>query len=98
MINSINFEDGDAKARAILGLCKTYGAAVVALTIDERGMAKTREQKLEVAKRLYALAVGEFGLDPGDLIIDPLTFTLGSGDEEFRGSAIETLEALFRQQ
>ena len=94
VINSINFEDGEAKARAILGLCKTYGAAVVALTIDERGMAKTREQKLEVAKRLHALAVGEHGLDPGDLIIDPLTFTLGSGDEEFRGSAIETLEAL----
>ncbi len=94
VINSINFEDGDAKARAILGLCQTYGAAVVALTIDERGMAKSREQKLEVAKRLYALAVGEYGLDPGDLIIDPLTFTLGSGDEEFRKSAIETLEAL----
>jgi 5-methyltetrahydrofolate--homocysteine methyltransferase len=94
VINSINFEDGDAKARAILSLCKTYGAAVVALTIDERGMAKGRRQKLEVARRLYALAVGEFGLDPGDLIIDPLTFTLGSGDEEFRASAIETLEAL----
>jgi len=94
VINSINFEDGEAKARAILGLCKTYGAAVVALTIDERGMAKSREQKLEVARRLYALAVTEYGLDPGDLIIDPLTFTLGSGDEEFRGSAIETLEAL----
>ncbi len=94
VINSINFEDGEAKARAILDLCKTYGAAVVALTIDERGMAKSREQKLEVAKRLYTLAVGEYGLDPGDLILDPLTFTLGSGDEEFRGSAIETLEAL----
>ena len=94
VINSINFEDGEAKARAILELCKTYGAAVVALTIDERGMAKTREQKLEVARRLHALAVGEYGLNPGDLIIDPLTFTLGSGDEEFRGSAIETLEAL----
>jgi 5-methyltetrahydrofolate--homocysteine methyltransferase len=94
VINSINFEDGEAKARAILELCKTYGAAVVALTIDERGMAKTRKQKLEVARRLHALAVGEYGLDPGDLIIDPLTFTLGSGDEEFRGSAIETLEAL----
>ncbi len=94
VINSINFEDGDAKARRILELCRTYGAAVVALTIDERGMAKSREQKLEVAKRLYALAVGEYGLDPGDLIIDPLTFTLGSGDEEFRGSALETLEAL----
>ena len=94
VINSINFEDGEAKARAILDLCKTYGAAVVALTIDERGMAKTREQKLEVAKRLHALAVGEYSLDPGDLIIDPLTFTLGSGDEEFRTSAVETLEAL----
>jgi len=94
VINSINFEDGEAKAQAILELCKTYGAAVVALTIDERGMAKTREQKLEVARRLHALAVGEYGLNPGDLIIDPLTFTLGSGDEEFRGSAIETLEAL----
>ncbi|HJW73408.1 MAG TPA: methionine synthase [Geothrix sp.] len=94
VINSINFEDGDAKARKILELCRTYGAAVVALTIDERGMAKTREQKLAVARRLYDLAVGEYGLAPGDLIIDPLTFTLGSGDEEFRGSAIETLEAL----
>lgn len=94
VVNSINFEDGDAKARQILELCRTYGAAVVALTIDERGMAKSRDQKLEVAKRLHALAVGEYGLDPGDLIIDPLTFTLGSGDEEFRGSALATLEAL----
>jgi len=94
VINSINFEDGDAKARAILELCKTYGAAVVALTIDEHGMAKSRAQKLAIARRLYDLAVGEYGLAPGDLIIDPLTFTLGSGDEEFRGSAVETLEAL----
>lgn len=94
VVNSINFEDGDARPRRILELCRTYGAAVVALTIDERGMAKSREQKLEVARRLYALAVDEYGMDPGDLIIDPLTFTLGSGDEEFRGSAVETLEAL----
>ncbi len=94
VVNSINFEDGDARPRRILELCRTYGAAVVALTIDERGMAKSREQKLEVARRLYALAVNEYGMDPGDLIIDPLTFTLGSGDEEFRGSAVETLEAL----
>jgi 5-methyltetrahydrofolate--homocysteine methyltransferase len=94
VVNSINLEDGEAKARQILALCRTYGAAVVALTIDERGMAKTREEKLAVAKRLHALAVGEFGLAPGDLILDPLTFTLGSGDEAFRGSAIETLEAL----
>jgi 5-methyltetrahydrofolate--homocysteine methyltransferase len=94
VVNSINFEDGEARARRILDLCRTYGAAVVGLTIDERGMAKTREDKLAVAKRLHALAVGEYGLDPGDLILDPLTFTLGSGDEGFRGSAVETLEAL----
>ena len=94
VVNSINFEDGEARPRQVLELCRTYGAAVVGLTIDERGMAKTRLQKLEVARRLHALAVGEYGLDPGDLIIDPLTFTLGSGEAEFRGAAVETLEAL----
>ncbi len=94
IINSINFEDGDEKPRKVLGLCKEYGAAIVALTIDEQGMAKTVEQKLAIAKRLYDMAVGEFQLSPEDLIIDPLTFTLGSGDEEFRKSAIETLKAI----
>jgi len=94
VVNSINFEDGEGKARKILELCKTYGAAVVALTIDEEGMAKPRERKVAIAHRLYDLAVKEYGLDPSDLIIDPLTFTLGSGDEEFRKSAIETLEAI----
>ncbi len=96
VVNSINFEDGEAKARKILDLCKTYGAAVVALTIDERGMAKSIEDKVAIAKRLHALVVGEYGLDPGDLILDPLTFTLGSGDEEFRASAVATLEAIRR--
>ncbi|HET6329938.1 MAG TPA: methionine synthase [Holophagaceae bacterium] len=94
VVNSINFEDGETKARKILDLCKTYGAAVVALTIDERGMAKSVEDKLAISRRLHALVVGEYGLDPGDLIIDPLTFTLGSGDEEFRKSAVATLDAL----
>ncbi len=94
IVNSINFEDGEGKARQILGLCRTYGAGVVALTIDEQGMAKSREDKLKVAKRLHALACGEFGLHPSDLLIDPLTFTLGSGDEEFRASAVATLEAI----
>ncbi len=94
VVNSINFEDGEGKARRILELCRTYGAAIVALTIDEHGMAKTRGEKLAVARRLHALAVGDYGLDPGDLILDPLTFTLGSGDEAFRGSAVETLEAI----
>jgi 5-methyltetrahydrofolate--homocysteine methyltransferase len=94
IVNSINFEDGEARARRILDLCRTYGAAVVALTIDEEGMAKTTERKVEIAKRLHALVVGEYGFDPADLIIDPLTFTLGSGDEEFRGSAVATLDAI----
>jgi len=94
VVNSINFEDGEAKARRILDLCRSYGAAVVGLTIDEEGMAKTRERKLAVAERLHALVVDEYGFNPSDLIIDPLTFTLGSGDEGFRGSAVETLEAI----
>jgi 5-methyltetrahydrofolate--homocysteine methyltransferase len=94
VVNSINFEDGEAKARKVLDLCRTYGAAVVALTIDEEGMAKTKERKVAIAERLYKLVVEEYGFHPSDLIIDPLTFTLGSGDEEFRKSAIETLEAI----
>ncbi|MBS1785180.1 MAG: methionine synthase [Acidobacteria bacterium] len=96
VVNSINFEDGEGKARKILDLCKAYGASVVALTIDEKGMAKSVEDKVAIAKRLHALVVGEYGLDPGDLILDPLTFTLGSGDEEFRKSAAATLEAIRR--
>ncbi len=94
VVNSINFEDGEAKARQVLDLCREYGAAVVALTIDEQGMAKTVERKLEVAARLVELVVGQYGFDPGDLILDPLTFTLGSGTEEFRRSALDTLDAL----
>jgi 5-methyltetrahydrofolate--homocysteine methyltransferase len=94
IVNSINFEDGEGKARKILDLCKAYGASIVALTIDEQGMAKTLERKVQVADRLVKLVVEEYGFHPSDLIIDPLTFTLGSGDEEFRGSAVATLEAL----
>jgi len=94
VVNSINFEDGEARARKVLELCRTYGAAVVALTIDEQGMAHSAERKLAVAQRLHDLVVGEYGFNPSDLIIDPLTFTLGSGDETFRGSAVATLEAI----
>ncbi len=94
VVNSINFEDGEAKARKILDLCKAYGAAVVALTIDERGMAKSVEDRVAVAQGLYDLVVGEYGIPAGDLIIDPLTFTLGSGDEGFRRSALDTLDAI----
>jgi len=94
MVNSINFEDGEAKARRILDLCKRYGASVVGLTIDEQGMAKTRERKMEVARRLHKLVVEEYGFHPSDLILDTLTFTLGSGDEEFRKAALDTLGAI----
>jgi 5-methyltetrahydrofolate--homocysteine methyltransferase len=94
IVNSINFEDGEGRARKVLELCRSYGAAVVGLTIDEQGMAHTAERKLEVARRLHELVVGEYGFDPSDLVIDPLTFTLGSGDESFRRSAIATLDAI----
>ncbi len=94
MVNSINFEDGEAKARKVLDLCKRYGAAVVGLTIDETGMAKTRERKLAVARRLHRLVVEEYGFHPSDLILDTLTFTLGSGEEGFRSAALETLGAI----
>jgi 5-methyltetrahydrofolate--homocysteine methyltransferase len=94
VINSINLEDGEERINAILPLCKKYGAAVIALTIDEQGMAKTAERKLEVARRIYDLAVNKFGMRPHDIIFDTLTFTLGSGDEEFRRAGIETVEAI----
>ncbi len=96
VINSINLEDGEERARRVLRLCKQYGAAVIALTIDEKGMAKTADAKVAVARRIHALAVEQFGMRPADLIFDALTFTLGSGDEEFRRAGLETLEAIRR--
>jgi 5-methyltetrahydrofolate--homocysteine methyltransferase len=94
VINSINLEDGEERCARILPLCRKYGAAVIALTIDEQGMAKTAAHKLAVARRIHDIAVYRYGMKPYDLIFDALTFTLGSGDEEFRRSAMETLEAI----
>jgi 5-methyltetrahydrofolate--homocysteine methyltransferase len=93
IVNSINFEDGEARTQKVLGLCRKYGAGVVALTIDEQGMAKSREQKVAVAERILA-RTREFGLPDHDVFLDCLTLTLGSGDEEFRLSALETIEAI----
>ena len=93
IINSINYEDGGARVEKVLELCRKYGAAVVALTIDESGMAKTCDQKLQIAERLLR-ATRESGLPDHDVFIDCLTFTLGSGDEEFRKSALETANAI----
>ncbi len=94
LINSTNLESGRAKADRIFGLAKKYNAAVIVLTIDEKGMAKTATRKLEVAQRLYDMAVNEHGLKPGDLVFDPLTFTLATGTEEFSQSAVETIEGI----
>jgi len=94
VINSINFEDGEEAAAARLRLARRFGAAVVALTIDEAGMAKTAADKLRIARRLVDFACGRFGLPPSDLLIDPLTFTICTGNEDDRRLGIETLEAI----
>jgi 5-methyltetrahydrofolate--homocysteine methyltransferase len=94
MINSVNLEDGIDKFNTICQLSKKYGTALVALTIDEIGMAKTRKQKVDMALRMYDLAVNEHHINPKDLVFDLLTFTVGSGDEEYRTAAVETIEAI----
>ncbi|MBI3587526.1 MAG: dihydropteroate synthase [Ignavibacteriales bacterium] len=94
VVNSINLEDGEERINHVIPLCKKYGAAVIALTIDEKGMAKTAESKLAIAKRMYNLVVNRYHMKPHDLIFDALTFTLGSGDEEFRRAGTETIEAI----
>ncbi len=94
LINSTHFESGRAKADKIFALAKEHNAAVIILTIDEAGMAKTRERKLEVAQRIYDVAVNEHGLAPSALVFDDLTFTLATGDPEFSASAIETIEGI----
>jgi cobalamin-dependent methionine synthase I/methionine synthase I (cobalamin-dependent) len=96
IINSINLEAGRAKADAVLPLAVQHGAAVLALTIDEEGMAKTAERKLEIARRIVDIAVAEYGLEPEALIFDDLTFTLATGDAEFRRSALETIDGIRR--
>jgi 5-methyltetrahydrofolate--homocysteine methyltransferase len=94
IVNSINMENGRKRIDAVVPLVKKHGAAVIALTIDEVGMAKTRERKLEVAKAIYTIVVGEYGLAPEDLIYDALTFTLATGDPEWIDSAKETIEGI----
>ena len=94
IVNSVNLEAGRGKLDVILPLALEHGAAVVALTIDERGMAKTSAQKLEVARRIFDIAVGEYGLAPSSLIFDDLTFTLATGGQEFLTSAVETIEGI----
>jgi 5-methyltetrahydrofolate--homocysteine methyltransferase len=94
IINSINMENGRERIDKVVPLAKKHGAALVALTIDAAGMAKTRERKLEVARKIHDIVVGEYGLSPGDLIFDDLTFTLATGDAEWISSGVETIEGI----
>lgn len=96
IINSINLEEGRAKIDKVVPMARRYGAALVALTIDEKGQATTAAWKFEVAKRIYDICVGEHGIPPGDLLFDPLVFPITTGDESLRRAGIETLEAIRR--
>src|SRR5215218_9520086 len=94
IINSINMENGRERIDTVVPIAKKHGAALVALTIDPVGMAKTRERKLEVARKIHDIVVGEFGMQPSDLLFDALTFTLATGDAEWIDSATETIEGI----
>ncbi|MBD7968166.1 methionine synthase [Paenibacillus gallinarum] len=94
IINSINLEDGEEKFEKVTPILRKYGGAVVVGTIDERGQAITREDKLEVAKRSYDLLVNKYHLRPEDIIFDTLVFPVGTGDEQYIGSAGETIEGI----
>jgi 5-methyltetrahydrofolate--homocysteine methyltransferase len=96
-INSVNFEDGDgpeSRFARIMPVVREHGAAVVALTIDEEGQARTAQKKVQIAERLIDTLTGEWGMDEGDILIDCLTFTLGTGQEESRRDGLETIEAI----
>ncbi|MCW3063188.1 MAG: homocysteine S-methyltransferase [Solirubrobacterales bacterium] len=96
IVNSVNLEAGRDKLDKVAPIAKAHGAALIALTIDEIGMAKTAQRKVEIAQRIKELACDEHGLDPESLIFDALTFTLTTGDDEWKPSAIETIEGIRR--
>jgi 5-methyltetrahydrofolate--homocysteine methyltransferase len=94
IINSINLEDGEKRTAKVLPMAKRYGAAVIALTIDEEGMALTAEKKVAIAKRIFDLAVNKYGMRPVDLIFDALTLPISTGQEDYRTAGLETLKAV----
>src|SRR5438552_7349587 len=99
ILNSANLEDGDgegARLDRVLKLAREYGAAVVCMTIDEEGQARTTDWKFRIAKRIYHLAQERYGLDPTDLIFDCLTFPLSTGQDDLRRDGVETMEAIKR--
>ncbi len=96
IINSINLEDGEKRTSKVLPMAKRYGAAVIALTIDEEGMALTADKKVAIAHRIFDLATKKYGIRPVDLIFDTLTLPISTGQEEYRTAGIETLNAVKR--
>jgi len=97
VINSVNFEDGEApgsRFARIMPVVREHGAAVVALTIDEKGQARTPEHKVAIAERLISTLTGQWGMRESDILIDCLTFTLGTGQEESRRDGLATIEAI----
>jgi 5-methyltetrahydrofolate--homocysteine methyltransferase len=94
LLNSINLERGGERARSVLALARDFGCPVIALTIDDKGMAATVERKLDLARRLRDLACNEFGLPEHYVYVDPLVFTLATGAPEHAGAAAVSLEAL----
>jgi 5-methyltetrahydrofolate--homocysteine methyltransferase len=96
IINSINLEDGEKRTSKVLPMAKRYGAAVIALTIDEEGMALTADRKVAIAKRIFQLATEKYGIRPQDLIFDALTLPISTGQEDYRSAGIETLNAVKR--
>jgi 5-methyltetrahydrofolate--homocysteine methyltransferase len=96
VINSVNLEDGRRKADVLFPMARRYGAALIALAIDEEGQARTADWKVDVCRRIADIGIGDFGLEPADLIFDTLTFPLGSGQEDLRKDGLATLEAIER--
>ncbi len=96
VINSINLENGRLRVDAVLPLAREHGSAVIALTIDEEGMAKTADRKVAIARRIFDIARQEYGLPAQALLFDTLTFPVTTGQEELRDSAVQTLEAIRR--
>ncbi|MFV0317013.1 MAG: methionine synthase [Microthrixaceae bacterium] len=101
ILNSANLEDGEAQGSRldrVFTLAKTYGTAVICLLIDEEGQARDTEWKMRVAHRIHDLATQRYGLEAEDLIFDALTFPLSTGDDDLRGDAMATIEAIRRIQ
>jgi len=94
IVNSVNLEAGRDKLDRVVPLCLAHGSALIALTIDEESMGKTAQRKLDIARRIHSYVVDEHGMDPQLLIFDALTFTLATGSDEFKSSAVETIEGI----